>query len=206
MGAAVKSTIAIGAVNGQLTVIGMKGRLLRCRCACGTERDLYASKFKPNSVLSCGCSAHPKGVIDTAKLAAKMELFSIPEPNTGCTLWLKHLAPNGYGTVAVGGRVRYAHRVAFELAKGPIPSGLQIDHLCRVRSCINPQHLEAVTQKVNWFRGFSPPALNAKKTHCRRGHLLDSRHFVYGKARGRYCSTCNRDREYARTRLTGISL
>jgi hypothetical protein len=60
----------------------------------------------------------------------------------------------------------------FEIFKGPISGNLQIDHLCRNRACCNPEHLEAVSRKENILRGKAPSAVNAKKTHCHRGHLL----------------------------------
>lgn len=71
-----------------------------------------------------------------------------PEPNTGCWLWLGTLSDNGYGIYAH----RRAHRIAFEQMKGGIPPGLDLDHLCRVRCCVNPEHLEPVTRKENCRR------------------------------------------------------
>jgi hypothetical protein len=86
-------------------------------------------------------------------------LRSIPEPNSGCVLWLGELNSAGYGRISqgnnhVGKRVRYlAHRVSYELAKGQVPEGMELDHLCRVRCCINPEHLEPVTRSENNRRG-----------------------------------------------------
>jgi hypothetical protein len=76
----------------------------------------------------------------------------------GCWLWTGSLNNKGYAQLGVAGRVRSAHRVAYELFKGAIPDGLQIDHLCRVRQCVNPDHLEAVTQSVNIRRGVAARA------------------------------------------------
>src|SRR5262247_3954687 len=91
-------------------------------------------------------------------LAERLEKYSIPEPNSACLLWVAGALHNGYGSIRVSvgrrrSRAMLAHRVAYELTRGPIPVGLQLDHLCRVRSCINPQHLEAVPQRVNLLRG-----------------------------------------------------
>ncbi len=88
-----------------------------------------------------------------------IELRSIPEPNSGCLLWLGEVNSAGYGRISqgnshVGKRVRsLAHRVSYELAKGQVPPGMELDHLCRVPSCINPEHLEPVTRSENNRRG-----------------------------------------------------
>jgi len=104
----------------------------------------------------------------------------VPEPNSGCWLWTKCTLPCGYGWMSVpdgwtgvlGRRQEAAHRVSYRLYKGDIPEGLEIDHLCRVRSCVNPDHLEAVTRRENVLRGVGLAAINAVKTHCKHGHLL----------------------------------
>jgi hypothetical protein len=99
--------------------------------------------------------------------------WSKVSPETsGCWLWTASLR-NGYGQFHIGGRgmVR-AHRWAYELLVAPIPSKLQPDHLCRVRHCVNPLHLELVTSATNTLRGTGPAAINAAKTHCKRGHSL----------------------------------
>lgn len=81
-----------------------------------------------------------------------------PEPNSGCWLWIAALVTAGYGQFGLDGRMQSAHRVAFGLFVGPIPADYEIDHLCRNRACVNPAHLEAVPQIVNWLRGESPCA------------------------------------------------
>lgn len=88
-----------------------------------------------------------------------------------CWIWMGYIyRRSGYGYWLVGKRRIMVHRVAYQLAKGPIPDGLTIDHLCRNRACVNPDHLEPVTDVVNVMRGFGPPANNARKTHCINGH------------------------------------
>lgn len=72
-----------------------------------------------------------------------------PIPGKSCWGWVGYVTPNGYGMVGDGRRVTYAHRLAYELYVGPIPPGLHIDHLCRERRCVRPDHLEAVTQAEN---------------------------------------------------------
>ena len=76
----------------------------------------------------------------------------IPEPNTGCWLWVAHTNRCGYGTFGVAGRTYLAHRVSYNLHIGDIPKHLELDHKCRVRSCVNPSHLEPVTHKENMSR------------------------------------------------------
>ena len=76
-----------------------------------------------------------------------------PEPNTGCHLWVRSLATNGYGQYWTGTHNVRAHRHAYQLAYGSIPEGLVMDHLCREKTCVNPEHLEAVTQWENLRRG-----------------------------------------------------
>lgn len=85
---------------------------------------------------------------------------------------------------------KLAHRVSYEIFKGKIPKGLSIDHKCRNIKCINPEHLEAVTQRENTLRGISIVAKNAKKTHCLRGHELSGENLTI-QNNTRQCKKCN---------------
>lgn len=110
---------------------------------------------------------------------------------SGCWVWTGPLSHNGYGLIGTGSgtQIRRVHRVAFELYRGKIPEGLQLDHICRVRCCANPWHCEIVTNKQNILRGVGPTAINAKKTHCIYGHALgESRN---GRRRCTQCSLIN---------------
>lgn len=124
------------------------------------------------------------------------------EPNSGCWLWTGALYPGGYGKFACDSWL--AHRFSYEYFVGKIRKGLEIDHLCKVRSCVNPKHLEAVTNRVNNIvRSNSACALNSRKTHCSRGHEYipeNTQHVIkgaYSKKRGlisRICRECNKAR------------
>lgn len=120
-----------------------------------------------------------------------------PEPNTGCWLWVGTLNQRGYARVGRGNQTRRgAYRLAYELFKGPIPNGAEIDHLCRVRCCVNPDHLEAVSHQVNSQRATNAQAL---KQACLRGHLFNTEntYIVVRKdgQRCRYCRACAKIRE-----------
>lgn len=124
----------------------------------------------------------------------------------GCWEWNGYVDPKGYGRMGVYRRVEQAHRMAYVLFVGPIPEGLEIDHLCRNRRCVLPEHLEAVTRKENMRRGLQshtagrncgvtiPVPHNALKTHCPRGHSYAEHAWrdTYGWRR---CLACKRERE-----------
>ena len=106
----------------------------------------------------------------------------------GCWLWQGRLTRDGYGATGAAGRSVLAHRLSYETFVGPIPEGLEIDHLCRVRACVNPAHLEPVTHAENVRRGEYPREThrNGRKVACARGHALDGDNLVLEHdARGR---------------------
>lgn len=116
----------------------------------------------------------------------------IPEPNSGCWLWTASLV-KGYGQIKLGrsrsGKSRNypAHRLVYEFYFGPVADALVLDHRCRIRSCVNPNHLETVTNRINILRGTGPSAYNATKLICDNGHSLDD---AYVGSWGRKCRVC----------------
>lgn len=112
--------------------------------------------------------------------------------NGDCLEWTGHLY-NGYGRISVGRKTRAIHRVAYEMVKGPIPDGLVIDHLCRNRACINPDHLEVVTNEENIRRGYGLPVRLGRRTHCNNGHPFSGDNLTFHKDGRRICVTCRRE-------------
>jgi hypothetical protein len=125
----------------------------------------------------------------------------LPEPNSGCYFWMGRLDPDGYGRVNIGyfGDANrktsvLAHRAAYEHFIGAIPFGLEIDHKCRIRCCVNPEHLECVTHQVNIKRGIykGKKSSNSYKTHCPKGHpYFGENLYLIGKRR--QCRICRRE-------------
>jgi hypothetical protein len=118
----------------------------------------------------------------------------------GCWLWTAFRNPKGYGRFYVS-ELRpseYAHRYSYEIHRGPIPEGMEIDHLCKNTSCIRPDHLEVVTGRVNNSRSNSTSANHAKKTTCPKGHSYS--HVSVGKFTCRRCRVCNTEQAKLRRR------
>jgi|SRR5579863_5247114 len=127
---------------------------------------------------------------DTLK-AAKRLMHRVTFDPSGC--WLSGHSRTSWGYVQFMADHKHttAHRFAYELFNGPIPEGMQVDHLCRVRHCVNPAHLEAVSKKENILRGESYCAQAARKTHCPKGHPYseENTHVWNNK---RFCRECSR--------------
>lgn len=134
----------------------------------------------------------PQGFLDT--------FWKYVQKSDGCWLWNGNRTPDGYGRLHTPRSLQPSlpklvgsHRVAYELAKGPIPAGLVLDHLCKNPPCCNPAHLEAVTSRENNLRGV------AHITHCPNGHAYEPDNRVKGEWRGRgSCKTCLRIRNNKR--------
>lgn len=117
---------------------------------------------------------------------------------SGCLVWMAALNSQGYGQFVHEGRAQSAHRLAYMAEKGPIPDGLQIDHLCRVRACVNPEHLEAVTARENNLRKWAAnPVPKVTHAYADRWGAHEVTHVAYPFMRRR-CSLC-RSKGRART-------
>jgi len=115
---------------------------------------------------------------------------------SSCWLWTGGKTRNGYGQAYDPGskRVWLVHRLAYWLLVGPIPQGLTLDHLCRVRHCVNPSHLEPVTSRVNTLRGVGHSAVNAAKSECVNGHPFDLINTRIRRSGRRDCRICSAER------------
>jgi hypothetical protein len=113
-------------------------------------------------------------------------------PPGGCWEWAGSHDPQGYGQFRDGGRLWKAHRFSYEWTIGPIPEGLQLDHLCRNRGCCNPDHLEPVTNAENARRGETGFHMR-NRTHCKRGHPFTPENtYVIPSTGSRSCRACRR--------------
>jgi hypothetical protein len=120
----------------------------------------------------------------------------VRKAETGCWEWTGHHQSNGYATLGLKDpdgkwRPNLAHRIAFELYRGPISAGLVIDHLCRNRGCVNPEHLEVVTMGENLRRGDGPNGQHARATHCPQGHPYEGANLRWRRG-WRECVICSR--------------
>lgn len=120
------------------------------------------------------------------------------ESPLSCWNYTGALTPSGYGRFYAQRNAEYAHRFSYRFMVGEIPDGLELDHLCRNRSCVNPWHLDPVTHRVNVLRGDTFARRNAEKVHCPRGHLLD-REMEHGrKCNGCHPNPFNRDKTHCK--------
>jgi hypothetical protein len=119
----------------------------------------------------------------------------------GCWRWTACLDRDGYAAFKMRGKNYRGHKLAYELIVGPIPDGMELDHTCRVRCCVRPDHVEPVTGLINQLRGETVIAANAAKTHCPKGHPLSGENLIpyYVKRGHRACRECGRKRSLAIT-------
>ncbi|MFJ6440245.1 hypothetical protein [Streptomyces sp. NPDC091649] len=149
-----------------------------------------------------------------ARLLKRLLDKTTPGPD-GCVIWTGAITANGYGRIRAGGRAEgalYPHRAAYALLVAPIADGLLLDHLCHTastsceggnaclhRRCINPAHLEPVTNRENILRSrFAPTAVNARKTECLHGHPFDEANTDRDRNGSRHCRTCRRAKDARR--------
>ena len=131
-------------------------------------------------------------------LRTRLVMNIVVDRVTECWLWQKSKNDQGYGHIYLEGRLQSAHRVSYVVFVGPLKKNLTIDHKCRVPSCINPDHLEAVSMRENILRGNGLAAIQARQTYCKRGHPLSGANLYMepgGRRRCRACIRMHRQRE-----------
>lgn len=137
------------------------------------------------------------GTTDDPRPSREQRFMAKVDRSGECWLWTGFvMKKEGYGRFGVEGRkVALAHRWSYEHFVGPIPEGLELDHLCRVRRCVRPDHLEPVTHRENTLRGLAPIVLGTRQravTHCPKGHPYDGANTIYRKTGARRCRECTR--------------
>lgn len=122
----------------------------------------------------------------------------IPVTESGCWIWTDHLCRGDYAQFYINGALQMSHRVSYEIHIGPIPRNMEIDHICRVRCCVNPEHLRPLPHKDNVLCGSGLTAKHALKTHCINGHPFSGDNLQFKPNRNeRVCRQCNKDRALA---------
>lgn len=127
---------------------------------------------------------------------SKVMVYPTPD---ACWEWQASKNKKGYGRFALAREVKLAHRLSYEAVLGPVPSGLQLDHLCRTPSCVRPDHLEPVSSRVNTMRGQGVAAEFARRTHCGKGHEYTPENLIPGVGH-RQCRACFRIKDRDRKR------
>ena len=177
----------------RLLVVSLEGRrikcgrsrwLWRCECDCGTETVVEGGCLRSGDSKSCGCLWSGPNTLCIPNADWIKDKVAV-NPETGCWLWLGEMeGETGYGKGCGSiSQTRLAHRVVYERWTGkPIQRNLDLDHLCRVRRCVNPAHLEPVTRSENLRRGMTGKHFRGRTT-CSKGHPLSGRNVIAGKRR-----------------------
>lgn len=126
-----------------------------CHCGCGERTRLADRNYHKRGIVKDEPQRFIHGHHSRRRRPGPLYIVLDCGYPTPCWVWLRYTNPKGYGQMSVDGRPRLAHRVFYERANGPIPDGLEPDHLCRVPSCVNPDHLEPVTATENKRRGLT---------------------------------------------------
>lgn len=194
----------------------------RCKTCASARRQAVASTKAERACAVDGCvklagskrhcSMHATrlyrtGSLDSPSLSPQERFFANVDAEGDCWLWTGRLGVGGYAYVGmrVDGTWKNlrAHRASYEMLVGPIPNGLQLDHLCRIRHCVNPDHLEPVTCKENVRRGFGVAAQLRQRTRCRNGHEFSPENTRVESGGSRRCLLCANASQQARRNERG---
>ena len=160
-----------------------------CHCGCGGQTNTHSRTWKARGEIA----GEPRRFLPghNGRRSGPQYVEEDRGYFTPCWIWQGTVhARSGYPRIWRDGKDHRAHRWMYEQLVGPIPDELTLDHLCFVRSCVNPAHLEPVTNVENSMRGNSPWARNARKTHCKRGHPFDEKNTFVRKTGARACRAC----------------
>lgn len=165
-----------------------------CR-QCGQSFFVFPSVVGRGQGLYCSPPCVYADRINRRAVDPAIRFWAGVEKTETCWLWTGYIRKNdGYGLFFDGKRQVLVHRFAYELLVGPIPSGLDLDHVrargCTHRNCVRPDHLEPVTPWENMRRGDAPAAVNLRKTHCKRGHEFSADNTRISKNGKRHCRIC----------------
>lgn len=142
---------------------------------------------------SCLSASSVVRLCDCTMLNPQDRFWSRVKKTDNCWLWISYCFSNGYGSFTIKKRKYLAHRLSYEWLRGPIPQGMVLDHLCRVRPCVNPAHLEPVSLRENLLRGIGPTAMRAHQTICIHGHAFTPTNTYLDPKRGtRICRACRK--------------
>lgn len=160
-------------------------KLARCRGLCDMHYTRWRRHGDPQTKLNGW------GLPEKERFWLKV---GTPIGDAGCWPWTGATGDYGHGIFATdAGPHVQAHKWLWEQTNGPVPQGLELDHLCRTAGCVNPEHLDPVTHRENVLRGDAPSAVNAAKTHCKWGHPFDEANTYRPKPGHRTCRTCARN-------------
>lgn len=167
--------------------------LCECSCPGKTRTVIESGALRSGNTKSCGCLR--RELLHSLRYRPTINRFCdlIEYSSDGCWLWTGFTDTAGYSRFSPGDGNRktcHAHIFSYEHFIGPVPQGKELDHLCRIRRCVNPTHLEPVTHLVNMRRGS-----HATKTHCKQGHPLSGENLYLAPNGCRRCRTCKRIRQ-----------
>jgi HNH endonuclease len=150
-----------------------------------TGQTVSAHDYKRRVYCSTACSCAAVKESADERFWANVNKYGPLFHDTACWVWTGYINPWGYGQIGTRRLPNYAHRYAYETLIGPVPTGLQLDHLCRNRACVNPAHLEPVPGRENRRRGAGTGGI--LRTHCQRGHPLTPENMLPASTRCRLC-------------------